>query len=96
MSGRGLYDMSGNVREWVWDYKGPAPFGSKQRANLVARASVVDPIGPSHGEERVQRGCGWNDQEADCAFSAERRWSMPDLADPAVGFRIVRSMAEPR
>ena len=45
----GLYDMHGNVFEYVQDWSGD-----------YSAASVVDPQGPSWGESRVVRGCAWN------------------------------------
>ena len=44
----GLYDMHGNVWEWVWDWKADYPSGS-----------VTDPVGPSGGSTRVDRGGSW-------------------------------------
>ena len=46
----GLYDMSGNVWEWVWDRYGDAPTGT-----------LTDPKGPTSGSARGLRGAGWND-----------------------------------
>ena len=46
----GLYNMHGNVSEWVWDYYGEYP--AEQQ---------TDPVGPTSGTLRVYRGGGWND-----------------------------------
>lgn len=46
----GLYNMHGNVGEWVWDYYGE--YGAGPQA---------DPTGPDSGTRRVYRGGGWND-----------------------------------
>jgi len=44
----GLYDMLGNVWEWVNDFYGPYDAGA-----------VSDPSGPSSGKERIVRGGSW-------------------------------------
>lgn len=46
----GLYNMHGNVSEWVWDYYGEYPDEEQ-----------TDPAGPTSGTLRVYRGGGWND-----------------------------------
>lgn len=46
----GLYNMHGNVSEWVWDYYGEYPADEQ-----------TDPAGPTSGTLRVYRGGGWND-----------------------------------
>ena len=46
----GLYNMHGNVGEWVWDYYGD--YSADEQTN---------PSGPASGTLRVYRGGGWND-----------------------------------
>lgn len=46
----GLYNMHGNVSEWVWDYYGD--YSADEQTN---------PAGPAAGTLRVYRGGGWND-----------------------------------
>jgi len=74
----GLYDMSGNVWEWVWDWYGPYP-----------SAAQTDPVGAVSGSSRVIRGGCWSVVPRS-ARSAIRHSSTPDFRGEAVGFRVVR------
>lgn len=76
----GLYDIYGNVWEWVEDCAHP----DYQGAPTDAR--------PRPGGDcalRVVRGGGWN-SPADYARSAVRGNSVPDLNDSGTGFRLAR------
>jgi len=75
----GLHDMSGNLREWCWDWYGP-----------LDGAATLDPAGPADGVERVCRGGTWYYHAQECR-SAARQAYPPDSADSAVGFRVVRN-----
>ena len=74
----GLYDMSGNVWEWCWDWYG----GYRDE-------SVSDPHGGSSGVYRVSRGGGWHYDADSCAVSF-RDYDVPSLRNDYLGFRLVR------
>jgi formylglycine-generating enzyme required for sulfatase activity len=73
----GLYDMTGNVWEWCLDWKGAYSEGLQ-----------TDPVGPSTGSSRVNRGGSWNDDMSDCRV-ANRSEDSPMFTHPLVGFRVV-------
>ncbi len=79
-NGRGLYDLSGNAWEWVWDW---------YQANYEA-LPPMDPIGPSTGATRVLRGGSWN-LPATGARVAKRSSFTPAARAVDLGFRVVRS-----
>ncbi len=78
----GLYDVHGNVSEWVWD-----AFG----ASSYATSPPADPLGPDGGGERVCRGGGWNAWGVDCR-AASRRSNAATARRSNLGFRYVRSV----
>jgi formylglycine-generating enzyme required for sulfatase activity len=78
----GLYDMLGNVSEWVRDWYG---------FDYYPSSPATDPAGPESGSYRVYRGCGWFGSAADCRSSL-RSFNFPGDGYYNVGFRLVRTL----
>ncbi|MCM1145135.1 MAG: SUMF1/EgtB/PvdO family nonheme iron enzyme [Lachnoclostridium sp.] len=76
----GLYNMHGNVGEWVWDYYGE--YGTE---------AVTDPAGAETGTLRVYRGGGWNDFAKNMR-SAYRATMAADKGSFNIGIRLVRGI----
>ena len=79
-NGYGLYDMSGNVYEWCYDWYGSV------------NSSTAD-TGASSGSNRVFRGGSWYDVASYCAVSY-RNDGLPDFRLSYFGFRVVRSSSK--
>ncbi len=76
-NGYGLYDMSGNVAEWCWDWYGYV-------------YSSTPGSGVSSGSNRCQRGGSWY-YGANLARVANRDYNYPSSRSHNYGFRVVRS-----
>jgi len=75
----GLYDMHGNVMEWVQDWYG-----------RYSEKPVTDHQGPPSGSHRMRRGGAWNSVATVCRSA--NRYSVPGFRDDFLGFRLVRAV----
>ena len=74
----GIYDMSGNVWEWVGDIYGSYPSGAQ-----------TDPHGATSGSYRVSRGGSCVNYAPNCTVSIRDYYSATDT-DSDIGFRCIR------
>jgi formylglycine-generating enzyme required for sulfatase activity len=75
----GLFDMHGNVWEWVQDFAGK-----------YSASAVTDPVGPSSGSGRVLRGGSWYHESQYCR-SAFRIGGSPGFRGGILGLRLLRT-----
>ena len=78
----GLYDMSGNVWEWCWNW-----FTDSYNAETEGGS---DPTGTSAGSVRVYRGGSWYYNSDRCAVSCRYNY-YPNYRYFYLGFRVVRA-----
>lgn len=78
----GIYDLGGNVAEWVQDYWTLDP-------EILAKQST-DPLGPDSGRFHVVRGSSWRSATVTELRLAYRGYSSDGRDD--LGFRIARNL----
>jgi formylglycine-generating enzyme required for sulfatase activity len=76
----GMYDLAGNVWEWVADWYDSSYYANSPSSN---------PLGPSSGTFRVLRGGAWSNHDFNLRASSRYR-NPPDSIYIDVGFRCVR------
>ena len=80
-NGYGLYDMTGNVSEWVWD--------SWKRKYA---SPITDPVYTDQkSADRILRGGSWHDVQQSMRLSY-RNWCYASIQLNRVGFRLVRTI----
>jgi len=75
----GIYDMTGNVLEWCWDWKGD-----------YSSSSQTDPRGPISGINHVFRGGSSFSSAERCRVTCRGNYS--DYRIGAIGLRLVRTV----
>lgn len=78
-NGRGLYDLDGNVAEWVHDW---------YDVPVEQATPMADPLGPAGGQHHVIRGASWAHGGVTELRLSFRDYGMDGRDD--VGFRIAR------
>jgi len=76
----GIYDLSGNVYEWCWDYY-----------SQYYREKMLHPKGTEKGVYRVARGGSFNCGIDSCSITARGGFA-PNFKGNNLGFRVVRNL----
>jgi len=78
----GIFDMGGNVSEWVQDYY--------EITRSETEEVVEDPLGPENGRFHSIRGSSWRSVTVTDLRLAYRNYSLQ--GDEKIGFRIARNL----
>lgn len=81
----GVYDLSGNVAEWVQDWHFPEYYLYSPKEN---------PQGPQKGQYKVIRGGNWRNNADDVRLTY-RNATVPSMRNNKIGFRCVADVTPP-
>lgn len=76
----GIYDMSGNAKEWVYDWYSD---------NYYENSPSENPTGPESGSHKITRGGSWEDSDSYLRVAFRLNYKSPDESDTKTGFRLV-------
>jgi formylglycine-generating enzyme required for sulfatase activity len=79
----GLYDMAGNVSEWVSDW-----YAADYYTDLIAQGR--NPLGPKEGVDKAVRGGSWKGRPYQHRSSA-RSWKFWQHSNNTIGFRCAKN-----
>ncbi len=77
----GVYDLSGNVAEWTYDW---------HQAEFYIFSSKANPVGPQKGQYKVIRGGNWRNDAKDVNM-IYRNATIPSIRNKTLGFRCAQS-----
>jgi sulfatase modifying factor 1 len=86
----GLYDMTGNVVEWCWDWNSANYYEICQKNGETTNRVINNPRGTLSGEYKVMRGGSFN-ADPYRLRAARRGWGYPYYSFYFLGFRVART-----
>ncbi|HRZ78435.1 MAG TPA: SUMF1/EgtB/PvdO family nonheme iron enzyme [bacterium] len=83
-NGFGLYDITGNVREWTIDWS------DKYYPEGSIEYPAIDPVGARIGTRRIIRGCSYYTESYVCRCAYRTSYD-PNKQSEGIGFRLVKT-----